>query len=1257
MGEDYEDLLSMFASMGSSRKIADVIKESSGMRGKLKPFHPIKSASLLSGLLTLPSLQANNLRIEMLIHLIMAYSKGNKEPELDQLKSLLNDKIGKTFFVNLEDPVEDVFVSNVITEEGNARVFEGIWESSDFYLQRILNILKTLPENQISLKLKREVYAITKLSEEIAERRHLIRFTQGGGQDKGKCRIPSMKDIKALSQATIFSNNDLKRLDISSEDFDPFIFKSELKKELENQTLDDSGLVRYPIVYDDKNWFVLLPNCLSVAIRLRILEWMIKQGYEESFDRQLANEYRHFFKTTPILGEVPPEEMPLPVQKSQDKMFLEFILQFDMGRYLQVIAIIDSIAGFKEEGLISTEPKFIEEYSEKINLMIKEASAHCRKQSGFRQGLTILVGCGYGRNNMFRLERETPDWLVEFLSAPDFETLAWAPEANPLYLWKLINYMRFLENQGISIANANGLLNLYGWWVDTDYLLIPNEIEFGLKPIHLMIPTDCLANIRKKVRQRRDIHALPLPNGRLLRVQRKDIDSYFPGEENKPIYASIEAVRHGELVGAWVGEHFIFWLTVKKDRTGLSRGTIFQIWDAILNWLERSGPLFEQEIQELNNRAVFIIIDLNETQEEHIEPVSEDILRSCLSISVNQEKGTIYINIRDPFLGGFRNSANIAERAIVRVLVEGMLIFAGKAPSSKDIDTLVAEIVPDNDVRFFHVFEASNFHDYIMILDHPKGIFIDGADEARSKIGLGWLVQGHEKGNSFVTSDQSTSFLNSVVDTIWERMRTKLRDFNRLHFIEQALRHIEGVEAELRQWRRTIRAVIALRDDKETTKSVAINQTLRCNASELALRILVEMAISECPLEGGGPVGKIDFTALMSDALFMFMLGGWSDAIKKGVMEPEIKIAPNGDILSHPGFHDEVYNPHGRHFESTLLDHENSQYDKYYEPLKPVPTMQGVFPDYFLTAFNAEFGLSIDWLRGTRDMLEDLAAEKKKCVFIADKNELISYCEKSDTTNGTVTEIFLDHFSLFPREAWDKTPKGFKNKDWYPWRFGRALSLVARPLIKLEDGDNPRYIISGLIAKGTTYTIARYYNADIETSDCHSSEMRRWIDNEKARLSHEFVNKVSNSMRAFGYQTEIEILVSALLNEKTDKNYGDIDVLAWKPNQGKVELLVIECKDLKVAKTPNEIAEQLNHFSGQLLPNGDRDELLKHMDRCAFLNKKTQRIAQMLNLGEHTINIKSIVCFNAPVPTQYMSRRFPEAAFLTIEELSRIVMI
>jgi hypothetical protein len=138
-------------------------------------------------------------------------------------------------------------------------------------------------------------------------------------------------------------------------------------------------------------------------------------------------------------------------------------------------------------------------------------------------------------------------------------------------------------------------------------------------------------------------------------------------------------------------------------------------------------------------------------------------------------------------------------------------------------------------------------------------------------------------------------------------------------------------------------------------------------------------------------------------------------------------------------------------------------------------------------------------------------------------------------------------------------------------------------------------------------------------------------------------------MRTLGYEALLENKVSALLNKKLDRDWGDVDVLAWK--MGEDEALAIECKDLKFAKTPNEMAEQLNRFSGQTFPNGERDDLLKHLDRCDFLQQECQRLSRTVGMENRDIRIRSVVCFSTPVPMQYVARRFPGTHFVTIEEV------
>lgn len=542
-------------------KISDVLKELQDLGAKLEPFHPAKSAALVAGLLTEPSFHANTLRLEMLVHILIVYAGGSKKPKHRHISSWLNTELGSSKLVYLEDPIEDVFISNVTTEEGNVRIFEGIWESNDFYLQRFVNVLNTLPDDHEARQLKREVRAILRISEEIAARRGLNRFSSGGGLDKEKIAIPLMQAMESLCRAIEFSPEDLEQVGILPTDLTSFIFQMDSRDRLRDQSVGDSDLERRPILQDAGKWYILLPSAISVAVRQHVLQWVSRRGYESSFDQHFAKEYFNLFHETPILGSHLPKEMPLPSNRIVGKTFLEFANRVDAGRYLQVVAIIDGVEGYLSNGFGSPDPN-VSELTDQINLRAKTARDHFRKQEGFKQGLSLVIGCGYGRPSFFQRPAETPDWRVEFVSAPDFQALAWVPGASPLFLWKLVDHERFLAENGVSFFNANGLLNLYGWWAETNYFMLHPEIEFNGDPINIMLPTDCLAGIRKKVRQGWDVHALPLPGGKFARVRREAADSYFAGEAEKPRYACIDAFLVQKLLGAWVGDRLIWWVVL-----------------------------------------------------------------------------------------------------------------------------------------------------------------------------------------------------------------------------------------------------------------------------------------------------------------------------------------------------------------------------------------------------------------------------------------------------------------------------------------------------------------------------------------------------------------------------------------------------------------------------------------------------------------------------------------------------------------------
>ena len=384
-------------------------------------------------------------------------------------------------------------------------------------------------------------------------------------------------------------------------------------------------------------------------------------------------------------------------------------------------------------------------------------------------------------------------------------------------------------------------------------------------------------------------------------MHRVTAQDYFTEEEGKTQYACTDAIADRKLLAALIGQRFFWWIETEPDKTVISRDFVFQVWNAVCRWLNRAVPVLEQHTQNLHGQSVIISLDFSSVRDEQVEHAPEHRLASCLSVLVDQQAAKIRISFHDPFFGGFRNPKNIAERTIVEAVVKGVLMLAGKVLGEDSLEPIVTTILPNDDARYFHVFEAHHFRDYIQTYDRPRKLFADDPDEARSKLGLGLAQQG-KRLSHLTTADKSVTFLNSVVDVIWKRIRAKLHTLDRTDLIERSLQHIEGIEVDKRRWSHTIRAVLSLRDDKASAKAAAMQQIARCNAAAIALRLLIEMAVSECPLKGGQRVGILDTSPLMTDALCMFHKGGCSDAIQKGVMEPEIQIAPNGDILSHIGF-------------------------------------------------------------------------------------------------------------------------------------------------------------------------------------------------------------------------------------------------------------------------------------------------------------------------------------------------------------------
>lgn len=295
----------------------------------------VETAAVYGAMLLDPRLQSNCTRLEALVHLALVAGEGNKlvtQPQLAECFKELDTGIAG----HMEDPAEDVFVSLVTTSEGDFRVLEGIWESGTFYLQRIIEIVESMPDEGNLAQLRRAVFGLLRLSEAVCERAGLVRYSVGEIAPKSKIR-PAFCS-KANRTLLFFDCDQLAELGVTKEDLDAFILVDQLLPQVRREAIASSPLQHYPIL-DARNRIVLvLPSAVSFAIRTAVVNFVIAFEYDAAFRKVLAADYSELFQSVQLLGSL--NGSPVQFLDDGDLSIAEFIATVDSGRYLQPSAPI-----------------------------------------------------------------------------------------------------------------------------------------------------------------------------------------------------------------------------------------------------------------------------------------------------------------------------------------------------------------------------------------------------------------------------------------------------------------------------------------------------------------------------------------------------------------------------------------------------------------------------------------------------------------------------------------------------------------------------------------------------------------------------------------------------------------------------------------------------------------------------------------------------------------------------------------------------
>jgi hypothetical protein len=1233
-----KDLMAMMADIGGRTELGPVAAELETCLRDAQSFDPLRLAATFGGLLAVPELQSNCLRLEALVHLVLAIGDGQRKPNRKDVGRLFVEA-GKGRLGLKEDPAEDVFVALIITPRGDFRVLEGIWEAAGFYLQRFVNLLERLPAGALVNRLREPVYALLRLSDLVCERAGLVRY-QLGSEERAKMLPTSVLNaVSTWREIVSFTEADFKEHGIAIEYLVEFGFPSDRRATLPSEAIGNSTLERFPIVHRDGEFYFLLPTATSAAIRRYIVEMVESVGLREAFIGFLALEYGHLFGDIPLLGER--RGVPIEFRRTENNLLAGVTMEVDPGLFINVVFFVDPLKHFAPEGLVREMPD-LDKLSKDAGAWIETATDPACSSPGYRAGMTLLVGCGIGRAaTRFPVPRLPKGWRFQAISAADLHTLCWLNDFNSLSMWRLLESEERLKELGITLLNMNGLLNLVGCSRSLEGHLVPHgdiPDEFAKDNLQgtIVVEQNALRRVRGAVLHFIDPHCAQTRDGRWLKLY-KEGRSIFKEDSWQPSYYAYDDRGSGGFpLTAYESPSHVWWCDLDiADKS--ARPYARERMRMLQTWLCRGVPVMERALAGLPAGPLLLKCIFHGQLGDKEGSGKRDRLtfedaKAAITPSIDHANAALTLTVDARFEEALFHPENIAERALVECLLEGFAALAGRNISDPDRDALLREIIPNAHARQAHAVLAASFRDHVRDSVWAAPVTVDADDDAFLKLGLGWRLRKRAQGGDIVGRQECLSYLNPLVELLETEVCQELRLLDRRSVIAIALLNHESAAVDRDNWSRTAAAVLALHNDRSATRETMAERESDLSAVFLTSRLLIEFAICECPLAGGRKMGRLDLSRLMAKIMMIHRLGGWSDAIRWDGMEPRLRITPLGDIHANHSFYDYILAPFARVASDLRVDEDVNSYAEGFEEVEATPTDTSPWPDEFWQAWEEEVGGTFDEVRKFLDILEDTILNSQRAFVSIKKSQLLEVCSGETTMSPIAAGRIVDNLTLASRPRWRTVPEGFNEKDRFPWRFRRRLSVLRKPLIQIDLSDDPTFILApGLVREAVVYMLRNYHRGDFPRWQL-KPKMKSWAGFSRNKMGSAFALKVAERLTELGWNTAVEKKVTEILRTGFDRDFGDVDVLAWNAATGR--LLLCECKDLQYRKTEGEIAEQLSDYRGDVDDDGKRDDLRKHLDRLDLITQHLPKLQTFVGMSE-TPRVEGHLIFSNPVPMQF----------------------
>jgi hypothetical protein len=1179
-------------------------------------------AEATGGLLTEPANQPATFRLEVLATLAALHASGDRKPNSEHLRDWLNGPLLHDDIGQLEDPVEDVFVSNVPSPSGNLRLFDGLWGVNDVGVRALLQAVLQLGDRPWAAGTLESCMGLLQLSELVAERASIPRYAVSPGRPRQPIRIVT-RNLDAARARVVFTVDDLHSLGLRAAVLKPFVFMDEHRAALVGQGLGHTALERRPLVWNGTAMVVALPTAIGAAVRRLILERAQVAGDLAAVEGLVADLHLSELINLGMPGlRATPVRPPQPlVARCRD-----FVAQFDEGGFLHVVHAGEDMTDVLNQGLRS-----LQRLPSDLPPALVTAATGLTADAGYRRGLTVVVHSSVGRGFATMLPESFGDWHFTGIEQSDLARMWLEDGFDALRLWKMLDQDARLPSRGYGIRNVNGLPNLYGFMRENAMAIVPDGAAAG----DMELATDFVAGVRQRLRGLIDAHVARKPGrGGWLEVQRTTLDVFFGEVERLPLYASVADAAAGRPVSCVETPTRPWWVSLARSATSpTGRSVEFQIWDAAQNWMVRAAPRLETLLPAIPAGPIDIRISVPGADALGAGPPSSDAPYSLPSVTIDVGGAVIEVSCGADHLQSFGRAENLGERLLVAAIVRGAAALSGTALADDAVEAVVMEVVGSVEARFFHMIPPRTPSTLIYAaagLGRPR--LLQDEDVAWSRLGLAQAA-GWTSGSGPLSAADAPVVLNAAVEAIWSRVRPLMQTLDREDLAVFALGNHDRVAWNRMQWAQTASALLALYSDQGDVVAAFNRLESQRGMASLSSRVIAEMAVCTSPEAGGRKVTKADFDAMLADIGVLIECANQSDAIRWGLAGAMPVVNPNGSLSFDRSFQESQQRPYiDAHGERDFRDAAGSYRSYFAAPgasggLRADPT--------YLAAIEGEYAVGLEGLARLAAELANEAAAAGTNVLRLPRSEVVARIAGKPADAPAIDAArCYDALALIPRASWDEpAPAGAKQRDWYPWRFNRRLSLLQRPLLQVGTGGDPLVLVHPTLLDHFIQRLFLVKDGLLPVELYSTEAMRSWIGTAVNREGHAFNHRVAAELAKVGWKTRPDVKLTQLGGTQ---ELGDVDVLAWHSATGLV--LAIECKRLQKARSIGEIGERLHEYATLAAAGAKRTPIQKHLDRLAFLRANPAGLAKLSAIPVDRLQLRSALVTDHLVPMQFSAK-------------------